>query len=72
MNEGVANSRAEAQREFEKARNRRNIMIAWSLVAFMVLMFTITAVRLMQNMADRAEPVELTEVVDETVAAEQE
>ncbi|WP_421792487.1 protoheme IX farnesyltransferase [Hyphobacterium sp.] len=72
MSETIGRPQAEAQREFVKARNRRNIMIAWSLVAFMVLMFSITAVRLMQNMADRAEQGELTEVVDEAVAAEQE
>ena len=37
--------------EQEKARNRRNFVIAWSLVAFMVAIFAITVVRLSQNIA---------------------
>lgn len=41
------------QQDFIKARKRRNVMIAWSLVAFMVLIFSITAIRLKQNMAAR-------------------
>lgn len=44
---------AQQQREFIKARGRRNVMIALSLVAFMVLIFSITAIRLTQNMSAR-------------------
>ncbi len=43
------------QQDFIKARKRRNIVIAWSLVAFMVLVFSITALRLTQNLAARQE-----------------
>lgn len=47
-------SDAEKQRRaFLKARDRRNKMIALGLVAFAVLIFTITAINLMQNVADR-------------------
>lgn len=41
------------RREFIAARDRRNKMIALGLVAFAVLIFAITAIRLMQNVADR-------------------
>lgn len=41
--------------DFIRARKRRNVMIAWALVAFMVLIFSITAIRLTQNMAARQE-----------------
>ena len=37
--------------EQEKARKRRNVYIAWGLVAFMVAVFLITVVRLSQNIA---------------------
>jgi len=37
--------------EQEKARARRNVVIAWSLVGFMVAVFAITLVRLSQNVA---------------------
>ena len=40
--------------EEEAARNKRNIAIAWSLVAFMVLVFAITVMRLSQNVAGGA------------------
>lgn len=36
-----------------KAQKRRNVAIAAGLVAFMVLIFLITAMRLMQNIAER-------------------
>ncbi len=49
------------KREFIKARGRRNIMIAWSLVAFMVLVFSITALRLTQNVAARQDAIEAAE-----------
>jgi len=39
----------QARREFVKARDRRNKMIALGLVAFAALLFTITAIRLYQN-----------------------
>ena len=42
-----------ARAAFIKARKGRNRMIALGLVAFAVLLFTITALRLMQNIADR-------------------
>ncbi|PIW31945.1 MAG: protoheme IX farnesyltransferase [Rhodobacterales bacterium CG15_BIG_FIL_POST_REV_8_21_14_020_59_13] len=63
------------QQDFIKARNRRNVMIAWSLVAFMVLIFSITAIRLKQNMAARqdaamAEQEAVSVVRDETHAEE--
>ncbi|QNL17853.1 hypothetical protein HXX25_08090 [Hyphobacterium sp. CCMP332] len=44
---------AQHQRDFIKARGRRNVMIALSLVAFMVLIFSITAIRLTQNVSAR-------------------
>ena len=37
--------------EQEKARSRRNVVIALSLVGFMVAVFAITVVRLSQNIA---------------------
>ncbi|WP_323762129.1 protoheme IX farnesyltransferase [Maricaulis sp.] len=37
--------------EQEGARNKRNIVIAWSLVGFMVAVFAITVVRLGQTAA---------------------
>ncbi|MAZ72807.1 MAG: hypothetical protein CMC70_06635 [Flavobacteriaceae bacterium] len=37
--------------EQEKARGRRNVTIAWSLVAFIVIVFLVTVVRLSQNIA---------------------
>ncbi|WP_291844874.1 hypothetical protein [Maricaulis sp.] len=37
--------------EQEKARGRRNVVIALSLVGFMVAVFAITVVRLSQNIA---------------------
>lgn len=37
--------------EEEAARKKRNVAIAWSLVAFMVLVFAITVMRLSQNIA---------------------
>ncbi|WP_421923589.1 hypothetical protein [Maricaulis maris] len=37
--------------EQEKARARRNVVIAWSLIGFMVAVFAITVVRLSQNIA---------------------
>jgi hypothetical protein len=37
--------------EQEAARKKRNVAIAWSLVAFMGLVFTITVLRLSQNIA---------------------
>jgi len=40
--------------EQEKARNKRNIVIAWSLVGFMVAVFAITVVRLSQTAAAAA------------------
>lgn len=43
------------QQDFIKARKRRNVMIALSLVAFMVLVFSITAIRLSQNLTARQE-----------------
>jgi|GEM_PF-1504365 len=36
------------------ARKKRNLAIAWSLVAFMVLVFGITVLRLSQNIANGA------------------
>lgn len=51
----VESATAPKQQDFIKARKRRNVMIAWSLVAFMVLVFSITALRLTQNMAARQE-----------------
>ncbi|WP_421785798.1 hypothetical protein [Hyphobacterium sp.] len=65
----AASEHEQAKREFVKARNRRNIMIAWSLVAFMAILFSITAIRLMQNLADR-EAAMTQETSDETLAAE--
>ena len=59
-----------AKRDFEKARNRRNIMIAWSLVAFMAIVFSITAIRLTQNLADREAAMMSEEASDEALAAE--
>ena len=40
--------------EQERARKRRNLYIAWSLAAFMVLVFLVTVVRLSQNIANGA------------------
>lgn len=40
--------------EQEKARKRRNVVIALSLVAFMIAVFAITVVRLSQNIAGAA------------------
>lgn len=40
--------------EQEKARGRRNVVIAWSLVGFMVAVFAITVVRLGQTAAAAA------------------
>ncbi len=40
--------------EEEAARKKRNLAIAWSLVAFMVIVFGITVVRLSQNVANGA------------------
>lgn len=40
--------------EEEAARKKRNVAIAWSLVAFMVLVFAITVMRLSQNIAGGA------------------
>lgn len=48
---------APTQQDFIKARKRRNVMIALSLVAFMVLIFSITAIRLTQNLAARQDAV---------------
>jgi len=39
--------------DFIKARGRRNVMIALSLVALMVLIFSITAIRFTQNVSAR-------------------
>lgn len=33
----------------QKARRRRNVWIAWGLVAFMILLFTTTLLRMMHN-----------------------
>lgn len=60
----------QAKRDFVKARNRRNIMIAWSLVAFMAIVFSITAIRLMQNLADREAALMAEEVSDEALVSE--
>lgn len=38
-----------ARRDFIKARDGRNKMIALALIAFAALLFTITAIRLYQN-----------------------
>jgi len=48
---------AQQQRDFIKARGRRNVMIALSLVAFMVLVFSITAIRLTQNVSARQDAI---------------
>lgn len=40
--------------EEDAARKKRNIALAWSLVAFMVIVFGITVVRLSQNIASGA------------------
>lgn len=32
--------------EFEKARKRRNVIIAWSLVGFVVLVFLVTMAKI--------------------------
>ncbi|OLF80870.1 protoheme IX farnesyltransferase [Maricaulis sp. W15] len=40
--------------EQEAARKKRNVVIAWSLVAFMVAVFAITVVRLSENIATGA------------------
>lgn len=37
--------------EEEKARKRRNVAIFWSLIAFIVLIFVTTVVRLSGNVA---------------------
>lgn len=37
--------------EQEKARNKRNIVIAWSLVGFMVAVFAITVARYSEKIA---------------------
>jgi len=42
-----------ARSEFIKARDGRNKMIALGLIGFAALIFVITAMRLMQNIADR-------------------
>ena len=55
---------------FEAARKRRNVMIAWMLVAFMVLVFSITALRLTQNMAARSADSAVQEVSDAPLDAE--
>ncbi|WP_420431293.1 hypothetical protein [Hyphobacterium sp.] len=60
----------QAKREFVKARNRRNIMIAWSLVAFMAIVFSITAIRLTQNIADREAAMMAEEADGEALAEE--
>ncbi|MEE2525308.1 hypothetical protein V0U79_02945 [Hyphobacterium sp. HN65] len=60
---------AQARQDFIKARGRRNVMIAWSLVAFMVIVFSITAIRLTQNMAAREAAI-VEEESDESLAAE--
>lgn len=39
-----------------KARSRRNVAIGLALVAFVVIVFTVTVVRLTQNMAARPAP----------------
>jgi|TARA_R110002073_G_scaffold55631_1_gene142291 hypothetical protein len=49
----VSHSTEESRKAFIKARAGRNRMIALGLVGFAVLLFTITALRLMQNIADR-------------------
>ena len=49
----AAHDTEEARKAFIKARAGRNRMIALGLVGFAVLLFTITALRLMQNIADR-------------------
>lgn len=59
----------QAKRDFVKARGRRNVMIAWSLVAFMAIIFSITAIRLTQNIAAREAAI-VEEQGDETLAAE--
>jgi len=48
-----AQNAEESRKAFIKARAGRNRMIALGLVGFAVLLFTITALRLMQNIADR-------------------
>jgi TRAP-type C4-dicarboxylate transport system permease small subunit len=48
---------AQQQRDFIKAQGRRNVMIALSLVAFMVLIFSITAIRLTQNVSARQDAI---------------
>jgi len=63
---------AQAKQDFIAARKRRNVMIAWSLVAFMVLVFSITALRLTQNLNDRMEAEAQEEMSDETLVPEQE
>lgn len=40
--------------EQEQARKKRNLAIAWGLVAFIVLVFVITVARLSQNVANGA------------------
>jgi hypothetical protein len=57
-------------REFELARKRRNVMIAWMLVAFMVLVFAITALRFTQNMEAREVDSATQEVDDAPLDAE--
>lgn len=61
----------QAKRDFVKARNRRNIMIAWSLVAFMAIVFSITAIRLTQNLADREAAMMAEEEVSGEALAEE-
>ena len=56
MAEGEKNEAAEAEtvrltEAEERARGRRNQVIAWSLVGFIVLVFLVTVVRLSANLA---------------------
>lgn len=55
---------------FEAARKRRNVMIAWMLVGFMVLVFFITALRFTQNMEARNADAAMQEVSDAPLDAE--
>jgi predicted nucleic acid-binding Zn ribbon protein len=55
---------------FEAARKRRNVMIAWMLVGFMVLVFSITALRFTQNMDARNANDAMPEVSDAPLDAE--
>jgi predicted nucleic acid-binding Zn ribbon protein len=42
----MTNGNPDAPEEFEKARKRRNAIIAWSLVGFIVLVFLVTIAKM--------------------------